>query len=616
MAEQKFTLGAIPSPEDKRDYIVSAAPAPQAYTPVMLSPLPKIKDQGAVGSCVAHEGSYIAEYYNGEVCSTAFLYGLRFKNYWQSAGMYHRDVLNTLLKFGECSNKECPGNVEMPLAKTNIMGTTDSFTWLPFGFQEEEESTWTDVLKGWLVKAEPRKITSYAKVINADSMKAALANGWPIIFSTGIKNYHPDKKYFIFHPGGNSAGYHSMAVWGWDYVNGKEYFRVSNSWGTNWGDKGWCWMSAEDILLENDAWAIADDTKPEDIRRSLRLTDPYMTGTDVKFCQERLIVHGAEIEADGTFGPKTSDAVIKFQAAKGITADGIVGKDTWEALEKDPDPVDPPKPDPEPEPEPQPEPEPEPKPEPDEDEDDNSIISRFIKWLREQLGFIYVWGGNGEEMTPARIKRMENSDANYQRALALYNKKVAEGMDPVLGYDCSGLVSKFLQNEGIVTKKRNCRHLANMCVKVKELTDVSELERGDLLFRWNSKDSYYHVGVFISENEVIESKGRDYGVVEFAINAFGKDHWNRWGRLECMLEDADNDKDDEEIVFGDPYFAQCSGAQVYVREGGSTAYNAIGVAKKGNIMLAVPTGGWPQIATVVNGVLTIGYMSDKYVEKI
>ena len=305
-----FSLGAIPSPEDKRDYIVSTA-TPQAYKPTMLSPLPKIKDQGSVGSCVAHEGSYIAEYYNGEVCSTAFLYGLRFKNYWQSAGMYHRDVLNTLLKFGECSNDECPGNVEMQLAKTNIMGTTDSFTWLPFGFQEEEESTWTDTLKGWLKKASPRKINSYAKVISADAMKAALANGWPIIFSTGIQNYYPDKTTHIFRPNGHSAGYHSMAVWGWDYVNGEEYFRVSNSWGTGWGDHGWCWMSAEDILRENDAWAIADDTKPEDIRRTLKLQPkPRMCGEDVAYCQELLNKHGASIEIDGVFGPATDKAEI------------------------------------------------------------------------------------------------------------------------------------------------------------------------------------------------------------------------------------------------------------------------------------------------------------------
>lgn len=60
-------------------------------------------------------------------------------------------------------------------------------------------------------------------------------------------------------------------------------------------------------------------------------------GNISKIIQERLIAKGYSVGpwgADGCFGQGTYDAVIKFQRAKGLSADGIVGKNTWKALLK------------------------------------------------------------------------------------------------------------------------------------------------------------------------------------------------------------------------------------------------------------------------------------------
>lgn len=38
---------------------------------------------------------------------------------------------------------------------------------------------------------------------------------------------------------------------------------------------------------------------------------------------------------DGIFGPDTQNAVISYQRSKGLTADGIVGCNTWRALQED-----------------------------------------------------------------------------------------------------------------------------------------------------------------------------------------------------------------------------------------------------------------------------------------
>ena len=59
-------------------------------------------------------------------------------------------------------------------------------------------------------------------------------------------------------------------------------------------------------------------------RPTLRMGD---TGQAVKDLQALL-----GIGADGDFGPNTKSAVIKFQKARGLYPDGIVGRGTWAAL--------------------------------------------------------------------------------------------------------------------------------------------------------------------------------------------------------------------------------------------------------------------------------------------
>jgi hypothetical protein len=50
-------------------------------------------------------------------------------------------------------------------------------------------------------------------------------------------------------------------------------------------------------------------------------------GSDVAELQTKL-----GVTADGRFGPGTLEAVEEFQAAHGLTPDGVVGRDTWKAL--------------------------------------------------------------------------------------------------------------------------------------------------------------------------------------------------------------------------------------------------------------------------------------------
>ncbi|GGU93098.1 hypothetical protein GCM10010260_29910 [Streptomyces filipinensis] len=66
--------------------------------------------------------------------------------------------------------------------------------------------------------------------------------------------------------------------------------------------------------------------------RSNAYTDRGDSGAKVKEVQALLIYHGYSVGStgvDGYFGAATESAVKRFQTAERITADGIVGANTW-----------------------------------------------------------------------------------------------------------------------------------------------------------------------------------------------------------------------------------------------------------------------------------------------
>ncbi len=75
-----------------------------------------------------------------------------------------------------------------------------------------------------------------------------------------------------------------------------------------------------------------DETQPEAPRHpTLRLGAKHEA---VKVLQVKLNAHGAQLIADGSYGPLTTLAVQSFQRRAGLDADGIVGPKTWAALEQ------------------------------------------------------------------------------------------------------------------------------------------------------------------------------------------------------------------------------------------------------------------------------------------
>lgn len=534
--KKKRYFGCLQSTPDPRDYhieIVGAATYPKQF---MVTDDPPPYNQGKIGSCVIQALRGAPHAATGVEMGTSFAYG-----HWRShklVGLYVNEALAGFARDG--FPPRSVDNVDLEVEEV-----------IDYARRNEQRM---------LKAAEPYKGWTYAKINTIDEIKAVVY---------GSRN-HRGQRCFVGLPvvdqingwwrttGGQPIGRHAMAIVGWD--DDKQAVILRNSWGEPKGmfQNGTCYLYCKyDEILANtrELYALIPPTKvepepeepvkpepkpdepvkpkpdepikpkpepdepikpepdepvkpkpdepKEDIKvvRTLRLTDPYMRGDDVKHAQERLIVHGYDIVADGVFGNKTYNAVREFQAAKQLTIDGIVGKNTLAALDKDPA-VTPPAP-----------------------TIDNELKADFLSYLYRQIGNIYCWGGNGEDATDYAINVMETNFANRYIAKAFLAKQKKAGVQNIKMYDCSGLISRWLQDHGMAKSKRDCNQLWHMTSTITK----ADLQPCDLLFRGTDSDKN-HVGVYVGNGMVIEAKGRDDGVVIRPIDAI-EGYWKYFGRL-------------------------------------------------------------------------------------
>ena len=160
------------------------------------------------------------------------------------------------------------------------------------------------------------------------------------------------------------------------------------------------------------------------------------------------------------------------------------------------------------------------------------MISEFIEYLNDQIGEPYVWGGQHTRLTPENyvsvIEKREAQTGGYpggptyaEAAIEFCRKKFDDGATVLYAYDCSGLGCYWLYNlKHLYKGDVNANTMMGRCKLV-----TTPPRRGYWVFKLSGKRAT-HIGYMISDTELIEAKGRAYGVTK---TTFRERDWSCWG---------------------------------------------------------------------------------------
>ena len=236
----------VPDKIDSRDYkyqIVSTT----AVNRVDLRPYcSTIENQGQLGSCTGNAVAGAIEYLdkkNNKPTDVSRLYIYYYERLLEGtvnydSGAYIRDGIKATYTYGAPLESLWPYNISKYKIKPSDVAIAD---------------------------AAKRKVTLYERVLNFDGCINALTNGFPVI--VGFYVYSSFESGNWWYTTGNMPypnvaketllGGHAVLLVGYDKTN--NCFIARNSWGTNWGDKGYFYMPFQVIQntnMSSDFWII------------------------------------------------------------------------------------------------------------------------------------------------------------------------------------------------------------------------------------------------------------------------------------------------------------------------------------------------------------------------
>ena len=205
---------------------------------------PYPKSQGQTGTCVAWAAAYAAR----TIVAAK-------NNGWTDRNMITNKALSPGFLYKHIKSKSdfsCQNGAYISDA-LDIMKSKG----VPY-FSTANELCYQNIESSWFNEAQKFKIDDYAKLFGSNEtkeykikrIKKSLAEGNPVIFGMYVTHsfYNAKDVWNPIETPSNNLGGHAMCLVSYDDNKYGGAFEIQNSWGTNWGNKGYSWVRYDDFI--------------------------------------------------------------------------------------------------------------------------------------------------------------------------------------------------------------------------------------------------------------------------------------------------------------------------------------------------------------------------------
>lgn len=256
----KFQCGMKPPSRERFASIPLAASAQIRHRGLpsrvdLSSNMPPIGNQGQQGSCVAWASGYALKSYHEKI--------ERRWNYDSPvAGGSGQRVFSPAFIYNQINGGRDDGSVISDALALIVRQGAAPWSAMPYRPNDYRTQPKAAAKRA----AANYKAQSYRRLpaSNLDSIKAELSKGNPVVFGIGVDDAFYNLGSQVYDKNrGQFYGGHAMTLVGYDDSKKsprghRGAFKLINSWGTGWGDRGYGWISYKHWVA-SDAWALELD---------------------------------------------------------------------------------------------------------------------------------------------------------------------------------------------------------------------------------------------------------------------------------------------------------------------------------------------------------------------